>query len=260
MIKFTKMHGLGNDFICMNYEDVGKYNLKIFSKFVCDRHFGIGADGLILVGRSKIADCKMKIFNRDGTEAQMGGNEIRCLAKYVYEQNLIRKQKITVETLAGIRQVEYILENEKIMLLRVNMGVPQMQISKLPVYVPRNYRNEQKNCKLLMKVQDKELIATFLSLGNPHSVIEVKELKKYPVQKHGKIIENYKYFPEKTNVEFVEILNDSSIRVRVWERGVGETLSSGTGAAASVFALYNENKVKENVNVEFERRKFKNDN
>lgn len=252
MIRFTKMQGLGNDFVCMNYEDVGNYNLKIFIKFICDRHFGIGADGLILISRSKIADCKMRIFNSDGTEAQMCGNGIRCLAKYVYEKKLIQKEKITVETLAGIKEVEYKLENGKIMTLRVKMGVPQTQTNKLPIYVPRNYKYEQNKCKILIKVQDKELEANFLSVGNPHTVIEVKDVKNYPVSKYGKIIENYKFFPEKTNVEFVEIINEANIKVRVWERGVGETLACGTGAVAATFAMYNEKKVKENVNVELD--------
>ena len=114
MIKFTKMQGLGNDFICMNYDDISRYNLKIFSKFVCDRHFGIGADGVILYGKSRIADCKMRIFNNDGTEAEMCGNGIRCLAKYVYDKNIIRKDKLKIETLAGIKEVEYKLENQKL--------------------------------------------------------------------------------------------------------------------------------------------------
>ena len=144
MIKFTKMQGLGNDFICMNYDDISRYNLKIFSKFVCDRHFGIGADGVILYGKSRIADCKMRIFNNDGTEAEMCGNGIRCLAQYVYDKNIIRKDKLKIETLAGIKEVEYKLENQKIMAVRVNMGIPQMDTSKLPVYVPSTYKYKEK--------------------------------------------------------------------------------------------------------------------
>lgn len=252
MIKFTKMHGLGNDFICINYDDVGKYNLKILSKFICDRHFGIGADGLILLTSSKIADCKMRIFNSDGTEAEMCGNGIRCLAKYIYEKNIIRKEKIKIETLAGIKNVEYHLENGKIMSVSVNMGIPQIELNKLPVYVPRNYKYQENKCKLLIKVPDRELIGFFLSVGNPHTVIEMKDIKNCPIQKYGKIVENYKYFPQKTNVEFVEIIDENNIRVRVWERGVGETLACGTGAVASAFAMYKEKKVKNNINVELE--------
>lgn len=250
MVKFTKMHGLGNDFICMNYDDISRYNLKIFSKFVCDRHFGIGADGLILIGKSKMADCKMRIFNSDGTEAEMCGNGIRCLAKYVFEKNIVAKERINVETLAGIKTVDLQLENNKIMNVSVQMGVPQMDINKLPVYVPRNYKYKENKCKLLFKVCDREFTGIFLTVGNPHTVIEIKDLSTCQVAKYGKIIENYKYFPMKTNVEFVEIIDEKNIKVRVWERGVGETLACGTGAVASVFALYKEEKVENDVNVE----------
>lgn len=256
MIKFTKMQGLGNDFICMNYEDVYKYNLKIFSKFICDRHFGIGADGLILLGASKIADCKMRIFNSDGTEAEMCGNGIRCLAKYVYEKNIIKKDKIKIETLAGIKEVEYKLENEKIMSLNVNMGIPQLDINKLPIYIPNSYKYKQKKCKIQIKAQDKEFLGLFLSIGNPHTVIEVKDIKNFEVTKYGKIVENYKYFPKKTNVEFVEIINENNIKVRVWERGVGETFACGTGAVAAAYSMYIENKVQNNVTVELEGGKL----
>lgn len=256
MIKFTKMQGLGNDFICMNYEDVYKYNLKIFSKFICDRHFGIGADGLILIGASKVADCKMRIFNSDGTEAEMCGNGIRCLAKYVYEKNIIKKEKIRIETLAGIKEVKYKLENEKIMALNVNMGTPQLDINKLPIYIPNNYKYKERKCKILIKAQDKEFLGLFLTVGNPHTVIEIKDIKNFEVTKYGKIVENHKYFPKKTNVEFVEIVNENNIKLRVWERGVGETFACGTGAVAAAYAMYIENKIKNNVVVELEGGKL----
>lgn len=256
MIKFTKMQGLGNDFICMNYEDVYKYNLKIFSKFICDRHFGIGADGLILIGTSKIADCKMRIFNNDGTEAEMCGNGIRCLAKYIYEKNIIKKEKIRIETLAGIKEVEYKLENQKIMALNVNMGIPQLDINKLPIYIPNSYKYKERKCKILIKVQDKEFLGLFLTVGNPHTVIEIKDIKNFEVTKYGKLVENHKYFPKKTNVEFVEIVNENNIKLRVWERGVGETFACGTGAVAAAYAMYIENKIKNNVVVELEGGKL----
>ena len=132
--------------------------LKIFSKFVCDRHFGIGADGVILYGKSRIADCKMRIFNNDGTEAEMCGNGIRCLAQYVYDKNIIRKDKLKIETLAGIKEVEYKLENQKIMAVRVNMGIPQMDTSKLPVYVPSTYKYKEKKCKLKLMKRKSQLM------------------------------------------------------------------------------------------------------
>ncbi len=255
MAEFMKMQAIGNDFICMNYDDVKQYNLKIFSKFVCDRHFGIGADGVVLFSSSRIADFKMRIFNQDGSEAEMCGNGIRCLAKYLYEKGYTNHKKILIETMAGIKKVEYIMQNEKIMGLRVNMGKPIVQINKLPVYVPRNYRYINNKCKLIFKLGEKEVTGTFLSVGNPHTVIEVCDLKNYPVTKYGKIVENYKYFPQKTNVEFVQILDDEYIKIRVWERGVGETFGCGTGAASAFYALYCEGKIKRKVSVELKGRK-----
>lgn len=256
MIKFTKMQGLGNDFVCMKNEDVDKCDLKILSKFICDRHFGIGADGLILLGKSEIADCRMRIFNNDGTEAEMCGNGIRCLAKYIYEKNIIKKEKIKIETKAGIKEIQYKLENEKIMTLKVNMGIPQLDINKLPIDIPNNHKHQEEKCKILIKAQDKELLGHFLSVGNPHTVIQVKDVKNYPVTKYGKIVENHKYFPQKTNVEFVEKVNENYIKVRVWERGVGETFACGTGAVASAYSMYSEDKTKNNVTVELKGGKL----
>ena len=198
----------------------------------------------------------MRIFNSDGTEAEMCGNGIRCLAKYVYEKNIVKKEKIRIETLAGIKEVKYKLENEKIMALNVNMGTPQLDINKLPIYIPNNYKYKERKCKILIKAQDKEFLGLFLTVGNPHTVIEIKDIKNFEVTKYGKIVENYKYFPQKTNVEFVEIVNENNIKLRVWERGVGETFACGTGAVAAAYAMYIENKIKNNVVVELEGGKL----
>lgn len=252
MINFTKMQGLGNDFICTEFENAKQYNLKIFSKFVCDRHFGIGADGLILFGKSKTADFKMRIFNNDGTEAEMCGNGIRCLAKHLYEKEYTDKQEMTIETLAGIKTVKLIVENNKIMTVRINMGKPQTVVGKLPIYLPQSNYNMNNMCKVMFRVSDKELEGIFLSVGNPHTVIKVRNVKEIPITKYGKIIENYKFFPQKTNVEFVEIIDEKNIKVRVWERGVGETLACGTGAVASVYALYKEKEISNDVKVDLD--------
>ena len=225
MTNFSKLQGIGNDFICLKYDDVKQYNLSFFSKYICDRHFGIGGDGIILYSESRIADFKMRIFNQDGTEAQMCGNGIRCLAKYLFDKRIISKEKIIIETLAGLKYIEYVIQNNKVMSIRVNMGKPIMESNRLPVYLPRNYRNIEKRCRLLFKIQDKEFIGTFLTVGNPHTVIEVPELKSFQVEKFGKIIENYKYFPQKTNVEFVQILDRENIKIKVWERGVRRNIS-----------------------------------
>lgn len=250
MAKFSKMQGIGNDFVCFNYDEVKQYNLKIFSKFICDRHFGIGADGVILFSKGKTCDFRMRIFNNDGSEAEMCGNGIRCLAKFLYEKGYTNKTKIAIETLAGRRDIEYIIENNKIMAVRVKMGKPIMDISRLPVYVPRNYRHKENKCKLLFSLQDREFLGIFLTVGNPHTVIEVDELKDFSVTKYGKIVENYKYFPQKTNVNFVQIVDKNNIRIRTWERGVGETTGCGTGAVASCYVMYKDNKVNNHVNVE----------
>lgn len=219
---------------------------------MCDRHFGIGADGVILYSKSKIADCKMRIFNSDGTEANMCGNGIRCLARLMYENGFINKNKMKIETLAGIKEVECITQNEKIMSIKVNMGKPQMDINKLPIYIPRNYKYHSNKCKLMLKVGDREIEGIFLSIGNPHTVIEYKGITDAQVAKYGKIVENYKYFPQKTNVEFVEIIDRNNINMKVWERGAGRTLACGTGAVASSYAMYKEEKVDNEVNVKLD--------
>lgn len=252
MLKFTKMQGLGNDFVCVDYEQVNKYSLNIFAKYICDRHFGIGADGVILYSKSKIADCKMRIFNSDGTEAGMCGNGIRCLARLMYEKGFVNKDKMKIETLAGIKEVECNTQNEKVMSVKVNMGKPQMDINRLPIYIPRNYKYHPNKCKLMFKVGDREVEGIFLSVGNPHTVIEYKEITDNQVTKYGRIVENYKYFPQKTNVEFVEIIDRRNIIMKVWERGAGRTLACGTGAVASSYAMYKEEKVDNEVKVKLD--------
>lgn len=252
MLKFTKMQGLGNDFVCVDYEQVNKYSLNIFAKYICDRHFGIGADGVILYSKSKIADCKMRIFSSDGTEAGMCGNGIRCLARLMYEKGFVNKDKMKIETLAGIKEVECNTQNEKVMSVKVNMGKPQMDINRLPIYIPRNYKYHPNKCKLMFKVGDREVEGIFLSVGNPHTVIEYKEITDNQVTKYGRIVENYKYFPQKTNVEFVEIIDRRNIIMKVWERGAGRTLACGTGAVASSYAMYKEEKVDNEVNVKLD--------
>ncbi len=252
-MKFTKMHGLGNDFICIKYDENIRYNLNIFSKFLCDRHYGIGADGLILLYKSKVADIRMRIFNSDGTEAEMCGNGIRCVAKFAYENELVSKDSITIETNAGIKKVQYILENKKIMAIKVDMGSPILNAKRIPLYIPYGgNRMENKINKVLFKIKDKEYIGSCLSVGNPHTVIEVDDLKEFDVERIGKVIENYKYFPSKTNVEFVQILNEENIKIRVWERGAGETLACGTGATAAAYACFENGKTRNSVKVDLE--------
>jgi diaminopimelate epimerase len=235
-IKFTKMHGLGNDFIlidCLDRELGNHPFLSNLSKKTCDRHFGIGADGLILILSSEKADFRMRIYNSDGTEAQMCGNGIRCFAKYVYENKLIIKNKFTVETLAGTITPELIFKDEKISGIRVNMGIPKLKKSEIPVKGSDNLPVINETLKVNSKINIK---ITCISMGNPHCIIFIKDIQTIPVNEIGPKIENHPIFPEKTNVEFIQILNRKEINFRVWERGVGETLACGTGACAALVA------------------------
>ena len=217
MFSFYKMQGTGNDFIVLDcIDNKFEYSLPVLSKYLCDRHYGVGADGVILIYESEIADFKMKIFNHDGTEAEMCGNGIRCFAKYVYEKNRINKTEFLIETLAGIKKVKLNLENEKVLSVQVNMGEPQIS-----------------NLKHLVEIDKIQYLLYPVSIGNPHAVCFVEDVENVDVEKIGPILENYKYFPNKTNVEFVKIIDKANIEVRVWERGVGETLSCGTGACAA---------------------------
>lgn len=216
-IKFEKWQGLGNDFIILN-DDIATGEL---AKKMCDRKFGIGADGLFCVTDSKIADIGWKFFNSDGTVAQMCGNGIRCFAKYVKKHNLINKDKFSVETLAGIISPE-ILDNGNVL---VDMGEPVFDVEKIPVKAQSYNR---------IVVQDFD--ATAVSMGNPHCVIFTDEDSEIMAKSFGPTIETDEIFPEKTNVEFVNIISKDKVRMNVWERGCGITLACGTGACATVVA------------------------
>lgn len=242
-ICFTKMHGLGNDFIIIDSREnielkeiFSRYKIGEFVRYMCNRNFGIGANGVILLDTSKIANFKMRIFNCDGTEAQMCGNGIRCLAKYIYDNKLIYENIIKIETISGIKEIkkeEYFSGpyKEKIDEYIVNMGRPRLLgIFKI------NY-------------EDTQIEVIHISVGNPHSILFVDDVEKIKIKKIGEFIENYKYFSQKTNVEFVQILDPNLIKIRVWERGIGETFACGTGACASVVAGVINNYTKRNVKV-----------
>lgn len=226
MFFFTKMQATGNDFIILNYlEDKLEYSYKLLAEFMCNRHFGIGADGILIVEKSSKADFKMRIFNKDGSEAEMCGNGIRCFSKYVYEKGLIHKEKFKIETLAGIKDIELNIEGNTVVHITVNMGEPEFDFSKIPVLSLQGKNKEKIN------IEGYEVYP--ISMGNPHAVCFVDNLDEINIEELGEKIENYKFFPNKTNVEFVKIVNENQIKVRVWERGVGETLACGTGACAA---------------------------
>jgi len=222
-LEFWKMQALGNDYVVI--EDLGEKieedKLPEVAKFLCDRHYGVGGDGLLLLVSSLTEDARMRIFNPDGSEAEMCGNGIRCLAKYAFERNFVNKLEFRIETKAGLRKVYLFSENGKVKSVKVDMGRPT--IEKLADS---------------LSVNGEVYEYSSISLGNPHAVIKVKELNDEVVNKVGPKVEVHENFPERTNVEFVKVLNPHELEVRVWERGVGETLACGTGACASAIAMH----------------------
>lgn len=235
MISFTKMHGLGNDYIYIELLNdkniIAKEDLPKLARFLCNRHFGVGADGVILISKSKIADFRMTIYNQDGSLAQMCGNGIRCLAKFVYEKGLIDNNIINIETDSGIKQAYLNLENNPITEVTICMGKPILDIKKLKEL---GFISDTINETIKLPIENREFQAFPVSIGNPHVVIFVERVDNFNVNKYGKMIENYKIFPEKTNVEFVQLIDRGHIKMRVWERGTGETYACGTGACAAV--------------------------
>jgi diaminopimelate epimerase len=246
MIKFTKMHGLGNDYVYMDAIHQTIENRSSLAKFVSDRHFGIGSDGLILICKSDVADFKMSMFNSDGTEAEMCGNGIRCVGKFVYDKGMTNKQIITIETLAGIKTLKMTIKDGKVEKVRVDMGEPILEPDRIPVIAKEN---PVKNLDL--KVENRDFKFTCVSMGNPHAITFINEdVKDFDIHKYGEIVEIDPAFPKRTNVEFINIVDRNNIKMRVWERGAGETLACGTGACASVVASCLNGYTDRNVNVE----------
>lgn len=230
MIRFTKMHGLGNDYVfidCINYKMEG-YDFSDLARKMSDRHFGVGSDGIILIYRGESADFRMRMFNADGSEAEMCGNGIRCFGKYVYEQALTANTVISVETAVGIKQLNLNVVDHKVQSVRVDMGSPILDPKQIPVDSDSN--------KVEVEALDERVVLTCVSMGNPHAVMVVDQFTDEQVQTFGKALESGRWFPNRTNVEFIEVVDRSHIKMRVYERGTGETLACGTGACASVVA------------------------
>ena len=236
MVTFTKMHGLGNDYICINCLEniLAENKLPQIARYMCNRNFGIGADGLILVQESPVADIKMRIFNKDGSEAEMCGNGIRCFAKYVYDNRIIDKQTISIETKAGVKLIRLKVLNGEVQEAQVDMGRPIFDDIK-NISVQNNYRIP---ISVNIKVDDTRFIGNYVSMGNPHLVIFVNNVENIDIEKWGPAIENMKCFPNKINVEFVQALGRNTLKIRTWERGVGETYACGTGSCASFCIAY----------------------
>ena len=234
MIKFTKMHGLGNDYVYIDC--TAKTGQKIndessLARFVSRRHFGVGSDGLILICDSDIADFKMRMFNYDGSEAEMCGNGIRCVGKFVYDKGMINRDLITIETLAGIKVLKLNVVDGKVETVRVDMGEPVLDPKLIPVV-----SNEEIVKNLDLQAEGKSFKFSCVSMGNPHAITIVENVKDFELEKYGKVLEYDIHFPKRSNIEFIELVDKNNIKMRVWERGAGETLACGTGACASAVA------------------------
>lgn len=230
-MKFTKMHGCGNDYVYVDctkemMEDIPETAIK-----VSDRHFGIGSDGLILIGTSDKADFLMDMYNNDGSRGKMCGNGIRCVAKYVYDKGLTDKTNIRIETLSGIKELELSVEDGKVTYVTVDMGKPITTSTLIPVI-------SEKECIIRepIRIGNQTYEITCVSMGNPHAVVFVEDVKKVLIEEIGPLFDHNVIFPERINTEFVHVVNPQLIEMRVWERGSGETLACGTGACASVVA------------------------
>ncbi len=239
------MHGLGNDYIVIDNrgEKISGAQAAELAKRLCVRRFSVGADGLLLASYSKAADVKMRIFNADGSEAEMCGNGIRCLAKYCYENSIVPKKEFTVETLSGLKHVWLTIKEREVSAVKVDMGAPNWERSSLPMLGQGTFINED------LEIKGEIYKATCLSIGNPHCVTFVNQADSFPVEYVGPEIENYKIFPKRTNVSFVQVLNQNELKVRIWERGCGETLACGTGACAAVAVANKLGKVGKKVTV-----------
>ena len=232
-MRFVKMHGLGNDFIIINsLAEKLPEDLAAFSQKVCDRHFGVGADGVIIVRPSDIADMRMQIINSDGSEAEMCGNGIRCFAKYLFERKIVPSRKMTRETLAGIIKPEVILDDKgNVTVVEVDMGEPVLAGPAIPTTF-----NKEKVVMEPVEINGREFLITAVSMGNPHCVVFSDDLSDDMLCNWGPLLEKSPYFPKKTNVEFVKVLNEHEAQLRVWERGAAVTLACGTGACATLTA------------------------
>lgn len=234
MLKFTKMHGIGNDYIYINAFEQKIDDPNALALKLSDRRFSIGGDGVILICPSDVADAQMRMFNADGSEGMMCGNGVRCVGKYVYDNLLTDKSRdtITIETLSGIKTLKITAVDGKAELLEVDMGKAILKASDIPVI----YENEEKVIAKPLIVDSKEHIVTCVSMGNPHCVTFVDDVDSLELEKIGPSFENHEAFPQRINTEFVKVIDEKTLQMRVWERGSGETWACGTGACATVVA------------------------
>ncbi len=230
-MKFTKMQGIGNDYVYVNCFEEKIEHPEELSRIVSDRHFGIGSDGLILIKPSKVADFEMAMYNADGSRAEMCGNGIRCVGKYVYDKGLTDKTDISIETLAGIKYLHLITEENQAVQIEVDMGEPQLEAAQIPVISDNSRVIDEE-----INVNGTKYRMTCVSMGNPHCVVYMEDVENLEIEKIGPGFECHERFPKKINTEFVKVLDKKTLQMRVWERGSGETLACGTGACATAVA------------------------
>ena len=243
-MKFTKMQGLGNDYVYVNCFEEKIENPSELAVKVSDRHFGIGSDGLILIRPSEVADFRMTMFNADGSESEMCGNGIRCVGKYVYDYGLTDKTEVSVETLAGIKYLKFIIKDGKVDMVTVNMGEPILKPELVPVVGEGDAVIDSP-----IEVAGKEYKMTCVSMGNPHSVVFVDDVDNFPLHEVGPLFEHHRAFPRRVNAEFCQVIDRTHARMRVWERGTGETLACGTGTCATAVACILNGKTEDEVTV-----------
>jgi len=236
-MRFSKMHGLGNDYVvidCISQAiSIPERRLPRLARELSDRHFGIGSDGIILVLPSRTAHFRMRIFNPDGSEAEMCGNGVRIFARYVHDHKLTRRRELEIETLAGIIRPKLQVRAGKVQGIIVDMGAPRLERGEIPMQGPAGRVIAE-----ALHALGERFEVTAVSMGNPHCVIFVDDVEGFPVERFGPAIERHQAFPRRTNVEFVQVVGPAELRMRVWERGAGETLACGTGAAASLVAAH----------------------
>lgn len=231
IMRFAKMQGAGNDYVYINCFEEKIDDPHTLSKRISDRHFGVGSDGLVLIMPSDTCDFRMRMFNADGSEAQMCGNASRCVGKYVYDHGMTDKKEISLETKSGVKKLKLFVEKGRVSRVCVDMGVPRFEPALIPVLIEGDAVIDEP-----VVVGDELFRITCVSMGNPHAVIFLSDITGDDLHRIGAMIEDHPLFPERTNVEFVQVLSPQELRMRVWERGAGETLACGTGACASLVA------------------------
>ncbi len=243
-LNFTKMHGCGNDYVYFNCFNQTIDDPKQLAISLSDRHYGIGGDGIVLIMPSEIADARMRMFNLDGSEGKMCGNAIRCVAKFLYDNSIVTKNPLTIETLSGIKELSLTIKDNEVTLVSVDMGAAILNAKEIPVDVDCDKVIDYK-----LSMGDKDYNITCVSMGNPHAVLFCDEISTLNLKEIGPKFEHHALFPERINTEFIRVIDKNTLDMRVWERGSGETLACGTGACASVVSAVLNGKCNKNEDV-----------